>query len=63
MELRKWDGKVPFPLWAKWNDAYGAVLHGVYWTGRDVDEVSRGEAMDLAAEFLEAFGDWLKEKP
>lgn len=35
-----------------YQDAYGAVVFGCRWNGADVDEVTKDEALDIAARFL-----------
>ncbi len=59
--------KLPLIEWAKFEDqqlhwdaelesayqeAWGAVIFGARWTGKDVDELSKDEALEYAATLL-----------
>lgn len=62
MSFHAWDGKIPHDLYQRFNDAYGAVMHGVAWHG-SVDSISgitEDEAIAYAARFLKAMAAWLK---
>lgn len=54
---------IPAGLYVEFQQAYGAVVHGVKMTDlADVDEISKGEALEYAADFLVSFAKWLNEE-
>ncbi len=48
-QILRWDAELDLAYQTAW----GAVLYGVRWTGTNVDEVSKDEALECAAEFLQ----------
>lgn len=60
-EFHAWDGKIPHDLWQKYNDAYGAVMYGVAWSGSidSISGVTKDEALEYAADFIKAMATWL----
>lgn len=62
-ELAPSEREIPEDLRNSYDRACGAVIGGVLWEGSPdtVTGVTKDEALQIAADFLSAFGVWLKE--
>lgn len=57
--FEEWKRHIPPELFDAYQDAFGAVMFGAHWNGHGVDEISKDEALESAADFLKQLADWV----